>query len=415
MTNKMYLLVLFINDLMLCIILICNYFSVDNMIMEIINYSENTALYGYQPLFDKPRKNTRSYSIENTEIQNTFDVKAAIAIISKRVKIISRYLWIVPVMMFFTQIPGIVRFLTDYFESYARTVPFVSVGDMQLDYLDSAMSSFVSENISYCRQDGDIVGGSPVDWFSDANLTEPVKFTEYTVQKGDTISGISLKFGLTNISTLIAVNKINNVRYLAVGTKLKIPSVDGLFHTVTENESIESISEVYDIPIEHILDVNDMVSEELSEGTILYIPGAKLDTDTLQKAMGEMFICPLTVKYRLTSKFGPRADPITGYASNHTGIDMACAKGTPIRAAMSGTVIFTGYSSVYGNYVIIKHHDGYQTLYAHMSQIKTTKGARVSQETVIGLVGSTGYSTGPHLHFSVYKNGKLMDPLSLIK
>ena len=150
-------------------------------------------------------------------------------------------------------------------------------------------------------------------------------------------------------------------------------------------------------------------------GDKLFIPGAKLDSVTLQKAMGEVFVYPITTSWRLSSRFGKRADPFTGVASNHTGIDMACPTGTPIRAAKSGKVAYTGYSSVFGNYVIITHADGYQTLYGHMSKILCKKGQSVTQSTKIGLVGSTGYSTGPHLHFTVYKNGKLVDPLTLLK
>ena len=94
---------------------------------------------------------------------------------------------------------------------------------------------------------------------------------------------------------------------------------------------------------------------------------------------------------------------------------MACPTGTPIRAAMSGRVAYVGWSNIFGNYVIINHENGYQTLYGHMSKTLATSGQRVGQGTRIGLVGSTGYSTGPHLHFTVYKNGKLVDPQTLLK
>ena len=94
---------------------------------------------------------------------------------------------------------------------------------------------------------------------------------------------------------------------------------------------------------------------------------------------------------------------------------MACATGTPIRASMSGKVAYVGWSNIFGNYVIINHANGYQTLYGHMSKTLAKKGQVVDQSTKIGLVGSTGYSTGPHLHFTVYKNGNLVDPMSLIK
>ena len=94
---------------------------------------------------------------------------------------------------------------------------------------------------------------------------------------------------------------------------------------------------------------------------------------------------------------------------------MACPTGTPIYAAMSGKVVVAGWSNVFGNYVIINHENGYQTLYGHLSKRIAQQGQRVSQGTRIGLAGSTGYSTGPHLHFTVYKNGKLVDPLTLLK
>lgn len=131
--------------------------------------------------------------------------------------------------------------------------------------------------------------------------------------------------------------------------------------------------------------------------------------------MGELFAWPITAEYRISSRFGARKDPITGADSYHTGIDLACPTGTAVKASMSGTVAKAGWSNVFGNYVIIKHIDGYQTLYGHLSKIKTKKGAFVNQGEIIGLVGSTGYSTGPHLHFTVYKNGKLVNPATLLK
>ena len=140
-----------------------------------------------------------------------------------------------------------------------------------------------------------------------------------------------------------------------------------------------------------------------------------MDSMSLKKALGELFISPISASYRLSSLFGRRADPFTGVPSNHTGIDMACPEGTAVKASMNGKVAYVGWSNIFGNYIIVNHGSGYQTLYAHLSKILCRSGQTVSQGTRIGLVGSTGYSTGPHLHFTVYKNGSLVDPLSLIK
>lgn len=119
---------------------------------------------------------------------------------------------------------------------------------------------------------------------------------------------------------------------------------------------------------------------------------------------------PLPSGYRtVRSKFGYRNHPVTGVYKLHTGVDISAPNGTPIYAAKPGTVIIAGYSSAWGNYVVINHGNGITTLYAHMSKILTTKGATVSAGQQIGKVGSTGYSTGNHLHFEVRQNGSYQD------
>ena len=275
--------------------------------------------------------------------------------------------------------------------------------------MNDTLSDNFDENGNVLSADGSVLTTASV------GIGEKVTFQTYTVKSGDSISTISRKFGLSNISTLIAVNDISNVRTLRSGQKLKIPSMDGLVYNVQSGDSLNSLSVKYHVSVEEILDANDLTSEKLTKGMSLFIPGAKMDAMSLKKAMGELFVYPIVSGWRLTSRFGPRKDPFTGVASSHTGIDMACATGTPIRASMSGKVAYVGWSNIFGNYVIINHANGYQTLYGHMSKTLAKKGQIVDQSTKIGFVGSTGYSTGPHLHFTVYKNGNLVDPMSLIK
>jgi murein DD-endopeptidase MepM/ murein hydrolase activator NlpD len=95
-------------------------------------------------------------------------------------------------------------------------------------------------------------------------------------------------------------------------------------------------------------------------------------------------------------------------------VDLAAALGTPIKAAMDGTIATVGINSVYGKYIIISHSNGFQTMYAHLNLVSVSQGARVNQGAKIGEVGSTGYSTGPHLHFAVYKNGRAVNPLDFL-
>lgn len=126
------------------------------------------------------------------------------------------------------------------------------------------------------------------------------------------------------------------------------------------------------------------------------------------------FRWPLASKYNnITSKFGYRVHPVTGVYKLHTGVDIASSgiRGASIYAAKGGTVIKSGYNTGYGNYIVINHGDGYATLYAHASTLLVSVNQNVKKGDVIAYVGSTGYSTGPHLHFEIMKNGEYTNPL----
>jgi murein DD-endopeptidase MepM/ murein hydrolase activator NlpD len=116
---------------------------------------------------------------------------------------------------------------------------------------------------------------------------------------------------------------------------------------------------------------------------------------------------------RLTSGFGSRFHPILGYVRFHDGVDLAASAGTPIVAAADGRVVGAGWRGGYGQEVQIAHAGGVQTLYGHMSRIAAHAGELVHKGQVIGYVGSTGLSTGPHLHFEVTKNGRPVNPMSV--
>ena len=311
---------------------------------------------------------------------------------------------------------GIITFsliFSSWLKNHTSPVTFENHQD-EVQLLDKLMLNFAKEGLDDYSSDGTLLDSqTALDY--DSLFTQPVSFKTYTVKNGDTISGITKKFGLSNISTIIAVNNIENVRLITAGKKLKIPSTDGLVYKVQKGNSLQGLSAKFSVPLEKLLDINELDSAELYVGQELFIPGARMGTNDLLQALGELFKLPIKAKFRYTSMFGPRLDPITGAKSSHTGIDLACPTGTAIYASCPGTVAFVGYSNIFGNYVILKHANGYQSLYGHMSQTLARKGQVVDQNTKIGLVGSTGYSTGPHLHFTVYKHGKLVDPMSVLK
>ncbi|MGP1587778.1 MAG: peptidoglycan DD-metalloendopeptidase family protein [Treponemataceae bacterium] len=295
--------------------------------------------------------------------------------------------------------------------SFFRPVKVNVLSESEMFFLDTAMKNYATgEKVTEIGDDGFIDESSNIKY-----AFETVTYKNYVVQPGDNITKISKKFGLSNISTIISVNKISSDRGLMAGDVLTIPSTDGIVHTVLKNESLSGIAQKYKVAQEGLMDANDLSSIVLKVGQQVFIPGACLDSDTLKMTLGILFACPIKGKWRLTSPYGYRLDPFTGVKKFHTGMDMACPQGTPIYSTMDGKIIEVSYNAVFGNYVIISHANGYQTLYAHMHSTCCKKGDRVTQGTKIGLVGSTGYSTGSHLHFTVYKNGKLMNPQILIK
>lgn len=126
------------------------------------------------------------------------------------------------------------------------------------------------------------------------------------------------------------------------------------------------------------------------------------------------FLYPLPYAVEITSPFGMRHNPVTGQYSSHSGVDFGAGQGTSIYACKSGTVTVAGYAEAWGYYVTINHGDGYSTLYAHMTNYTVSTGDYVAQGDVIGYVGSTGWSTGPHLHLSVLYNGAYVNPMNYV-
>lgn len=243
------------------------------------------------------------------------------------------------------------------------------------------------------------------------DLAETFRFEKYTVKYGESLSSIAAKHELA-IGSVIAANGIRNAKRIRAGVVLKIPNMDGLPYVVRKGDSLTRIASVHGIPLEAILDANELESADIHPGMNLFLPGARLSGSELRRAMGDLFVYPIIGT--LTSPFGWRNDPFTGVRRFHAAVDLAAPIGTPIRASMEGRVSAVGYNSVYGKYVILTHDGGYQTWYAHMNEIRTEKGAYIKQGQRIGDVGSTGYSTGSHIHFAIFKNGRALNPLSFL-
>lgn len=239
-----------------------------------------------------------------------------------------------------------------------------------------------------------------------------LKVDTYRMESGDTLSLISARSNIS-VETLIAFNEIKDVKRLRAGDIIRIPNMNGILHEVKSGDSLSTLATNYDITRESILDANDLSNAVLSLGEKVFLPGARMNQTELQEALGELFIYP--TQGVLTSPYGWRNDPISGVRKFHNGIDLANVINTPIYASRAGKVILASVNPSYGKYIILDHGSGYQTLYGHLNDFSVKQGDHVYRGQKIGLMGNTGYSTGSHLHFTVYKNGQTVNPLSLLR
>ena len=240
------------------------------------------------------------------------------------------------------------------------------------------------------------------------------KIVTYIVQNGDNVSKIAKNFNISQ-NTIIWENNIKN-GIIRPGQKLSILPVNGLKYKIKKGDTLAKIANKYQAVEEEIFDFNDLESDTLKIGELLIIPNGKKKISTTKKRSssksnswkGHYFVPTKKVRYTKTD-YGWLTHPAPGSIRTQglhgkNSIDMGAPIGTPILAAASGTVIksyYGGWGGGYGNHIKIQHPNGVVTLYAHLSKNKVWKGQKVVKGQVIGLMGSTGRSTGSHLHFEV--------------
>ena len=260
-------------------------------------------------------------------------------------------------------------------------------------------------------------------------------FVQYTVQAGDVIGAIATRFGVS-VNTILWANNLTFRSYIRPQDILKIPPGNGVLHTVKKGESLGKIARMYGVKIGEIAVQNGLRADgaNLSVGTNLFIPGgSKLQPTipvpkkvinrtegsigkefekiaapppSIESPAGAGYIWP-TADHRITQYFGLR----------HTGVDIGGKVGNSNYASASGKVIKSqcGWNGGYGCYIIIDHGSGITTLYGHNSKLLVEVGEFVKQGQAIGLLGSTGHSTGPHIHFEVRVGGKRVNPLKYVR
>ena len=243
----------------------------------------------------------------------------------------------------------------------------------------------------------------------DGSLPEGIEGTKgdsislYQVRPGDSLSEIADMFGVS-INTILWANDIKDAKTIQPGDTLLILPVSGLQHTVVKGETLASIAKKFSADADEIAAYNG-IEGALSVGATIIIPGGDLAPKPVAKATGVAVSSKALPA--LTGYFG---NPVPGARltqglHGHNGVDLGAPNGTPVYASAAGTVIVAknngGYNGGYGNYIVVSHANGTQTLYAHLSSVAISVGQTVEKGQKLGGVGSTGKSTGNHLHFEV--------------
>jgi murein DD-endopeptidase MepM/ murein hydrolase activator NlpD len=248
----------------------------------------------------------------------------------------------------------------------------------------------------------------------------------YTIKPGDTVSSIARNFGVT-VNTVLWANNLNTYSLLKIGNKLTILPQSGLLYTVKKGDTLAAISRTYDVEMDKIIAANSL-GNTLQVGAKLMLPGArKISSPAIRTTSNTSYTGVSVIKDLVNPPAKPSttkmAWPTEGYritqyfSWSHPGLDIANKTGTPLYAAEDGKVIISqgGYNGGYGNTILLDHGDGVKTRYGHASKLYVKVGDMVKRGEVIAAMGSTGRSTGPHIHFEVIINGTKYNPLNYIR
>lgn len=248
----------------------------------------------------------------------------------------------------------------------------------------------------------------------------------YIVQAGDTIASIAYRFGV-NVGTILWANNLTERQYIRPGDKLKIPPVSGILVIVKKGDTVAKLAKKYGVSEKEIMNFNKITNDTtLALGAEIIIPGGKPPAAPQpvaanragQSATGKKPSDVDASRLPSAQLLWPTAGHVITqyYGWRHTGVDIDGTLSSPLYAAQNGVVELAGWNSGgYGLQVVIRHPGGIKTRYAHASKIFVTAGQQVKRGQVIAMMGSTGRSTGSHLHFEVYANGIRRNPLIYIR
>ena len=242
---------------------------------------------------------------------------------------------------------------------------------------------------------------------TEASLAEALTVYAYRPGPRDDAFSLAARCNVP-VSALATLNRLPHPESFARAPSLLLPSMPGIFVAESPDTDLElllSAGRTGGIPV--------AINGNGVNRRFFFIPGADFSPTERAFFLNIGFRYPLR-DFRLSSPFGPRRNPVTGNFAVHQGLDLAAPEGTGVYAAREGEVADLGFDPVYGNFIIIRHGENWTSLYGHLSKFETALRNRVGSGTLIGRVGSTGQSTGPHLHFELRQNGRAQDPGRLL-
>jgi hypothetical protein len=241
-------------------------------------------------------------------------------------------------------------------------------------------------------------------------LVEALTIYEYTV-KGEDMLDLAARCGVSE-GAIATLNRLAHIQDLADDAVVYLPSMRGIFIPERPENDLEMLLSSSREGEDGVIIT---VRKDGASERFLFIPGAEFRPTERTFFFSGGFHFPLPPReFRLTSGFGPRINPVTGNLRLHQGLDLAASEGTAVYAAREGIVIDIGDDAVYGKYVIIEHNDNWTSLYGHLSNVDAVLRKSVKSGSLIGRVGSTGQSTGPHLHFEIRRHGAAQNPDKLL-
>jgi murein DD-endopeptidase MepM/ murein hydrolase activator NlpD len=229
----------------------------------------------------------------------------------------------------------------------------------------------------------------------------PLIFFRYSPAAETDLLALSARLALP-YDTLASLNGFSHNRQILPAEELLIPNMPGIFVPSLPRNDMDRF--LLSVPREEGVECRPA-----GDTAYMFYPGSRFHSVERAFFLGVFLGFPL-YSGRISSAYGERSDPFTGHRSFHRGIDLAAPMGAEVLAARAGSVVFTGSDEVYGNYVILEHSNGYQTLYGHLKKVLVQLNQEVVLGMIIGEVGVTGQTTGPHLHFEVRRDGVTRDP-----